>query len=78
MSQPGVNAVDFHSATATPQLRKLVLGREQDNGGVQRRVIVQDVKGSLDRELNEVVMTHCDAERVKVDATSTRRTLVMR
>ena len=68
VSQPGVNAADYHNPRATPNLRQMVQGREK---GIRSSLAIQDVKGSVDADaLSSLVQTRCGAGHLRVDASS--------
>ena len=68
MSQPGVNANDYEDKEASPWLRRLIAG---DDKAVRSSLAIPDVRGTFNAEkINEMLETKCDAEHVRLDASS--------
>lgn len=68
VSQPGVNAADYHDYFSAPHMRQNIAG---DNKHIRSSTTVSDVLGALDVEsMSKVVQEKCGAEVLHVDASS--------
>ena len=68
VSQPGVNAVDFHDYRATPNLAQWLQGEDKE---IRSSFVAQDVKGVVDAAgIRKMLQVKCDAEHVRQDVSS--------
>lgn len=73
VSQPAVNAADYHDPEAAPRLRRNIGG---ENKNIRSSMTVSDVLGALDVEsLSRQLQKKCGAEVVRIDASSKRSSL---
>lgn len=73
VSQPAVNAADYHDPQAAPRLRRNISG---ENKYIRSSMTVSDVLGALDPEsVSRQLQEKCGAEAVKIDASSKRSSL---
>lgn len=73
VSQPAVNAADYHDPEAAPRLRQNIRG---ENKNIRSSVTVSDVLGALDVEsMSRQLQEKCGAEVVRIDASSKRSSL---
>lgn len=68
VSQPGVNAADFHDRFSAPHLRQNIA---EDKKNIRSSMIVSNVLGALDvNSMSKEVQEKCGAEVLHVDASS--------
>ncbi|MCJ1423881.1 hypothetical protein MMC29_001766 [Sticta canariensis] len=68
VSQPGVNAADYHDRFSAPHMRQNIAG---DNKNVRSTMTVSNVLGALDAEsMSKEVQEKCGAEVLHVDAST--------
>lgn len=73
VSQPAVNAADYHDPEAAPRLRRNIGG---DNKNIRSSMTVSDVLGALDAEsVSRQLQEKCGAEVVRIDGSSKRSSL---
>lgn len=73
VSQPAVNAADYHDPEAAPRLRRNIGG---ENKNIQSSMTVPDVLGALDAEsVSRQLQEKCGAEAVRIDASSKQSSL---
>lgn len=73
VSQPAVNAADYHDPEAAPRLRRNIGG---ENKNIRSSMTVSDVLGALDAEsVSRQLQEQCGAEVVRIDASSKRSSL---
>lgn len=70
VSQPAVNAADYHDPEAAPRLGRNIHG---DNKNIRSSMTVSDVLGALDVDsVSRQLQEKCGAEVVRIDASSKR------
>lgn len=68
VSQPGVNAADYHDRFSAPHLRQNIEG---ENKSVRSSLTVAEVLGNLDAaSMSKVVQEKCGARVLRVDGSS--------
>lgn len=73
VSQPAVNAADYHDPEATPRLWRNIGGA---NKNTRSSMTVSDVLGALDAEsVSRQLQEKCGAEVVRIDASGKRSSL---
>lgn len=73
VSQPAVNAADYHDPQAAPRLGRNIGG---ENKNIRSSMTVSDVLGALDAEsVSRHLQEKCGAEVVRIDASSKRSSL---
>lgn len=73
VSQPAVNAADYHDPEAAPRLGRNIRG---ENKNIRSSMTVSDVLDALDAEsVSRRLQEECGAEVVRIDASSKRSSL---
>lgn len=73
VSQPAVNAADYHDPEAAPRLGRNIRG---ENKNIRSSMTVSDVLGALDAgSVSRQLQEKCGAEVVMIDASSKRSIL---
>ncbi len=68
VSQPAVNAADYHELSSAPCLQRNTAG---DNRNIRSSMKVSDVIGALDADnMSKEIQGKCGAEALRVDASS--------